>query len=230
MSFAAALRPGVRPLPGAVRKPPIRQCLVASGAPHGAPRSALLRRLCTRAPTRDPTQHTSAARDPTPLQECRLPSAARRSCRCSPACCRGWSPPTTRLVVALARPWHHAREACRCGATGCSRLDTAGAPRRPLEAVAPVVAPAPRRLMTAAAPRRWALTQTHAATDRCCVHALYATTGALSPRLQRLTRPPPAPPPHLVLSLSPQLPDQGVVTKFHALRPPSIGVRDYLER
>ena len=27
-----------------------------------------------------------------------------------------------------------------------------------------------------------------------------------------------------------QLPDQGVVTKFHALRPPSISIRDYLER
>ena len=31
-------------------------------------------------------------------------------------------------------------------------------------------------------------------------------------------------------SLLLQLPDQGVVTKFHALRPPSIGVKDYLER
>ena len=27
-----------------------------------------------------------------------------------------------------------------------------------------------------------------------------------------------------------QMPEQGIVTKFHALRPPSISIRDYLER
>ena len=38
--------------------------------------------------------------------------------------------------------------------------------------------------------------------------------------------PPQPAPPHPL----PQLPEHGVVTKFHALRPPTISIKDYLER